>query len=609
MDNTIRGRHRFTYVHIHIHTGHRCTGPANSSPLYEYTPKLKELDGHRPELPETNPLLKAAHHSPLAVAAWAAALRSHPDTEFVGYILEGIQNGFRIGFNYKNNRTRSTLNNLISTKDHPDIVKKYLTTECTKGRMLGPFPTSSIPDIQINRIGVIPKKSTPNKWRLITDLSFPPGNSVNEGISPELTSLSYMKVDQIAQKIIQLGRGAQLSKMDIEEAYRMVPIHPDDRHLLGCQSDNQVYIDLSLPFGLRSAPIIFTAVADGLQWIIEQRGASHIAHYLDDFITVGAPNTDQCYVNQQIIFETCRELGIPLAPHKTVGPTTCLIFLGIEIDTIALELRLPQETLRKLQELLQEWQFKRICTRHSLESLLGYLNHACKAVRPGRSFIGRLIAMLTQAKRTHRTTIRINNEARSDIRWWHLFVSSWNGVSMLREHHQRHPDYEFWSDASGSWGVEALWHNHWFQIKWPPSLQPTQIAIKELIPITLACAIWGNHWKKSTIRANCDNEAVVAIINSGYSREPFLMHLLRCIFFLSAKYEFSLVATHVPGQQNELADAISRDNAALFLSLSPQADHRPTEIPQDWINKLLIEKPDWTSNSWILWFHTTFNVP
>lgn len=146
-------------------------------------------------------------------------------------------------------------------------------------------------------------------------------------------------------------------------------------------------------------------------------------------------------------------------------------------------------------------------------------------------------------------------------------------------------------------------------MQWPPSLQSNQIAIKELIPITLACAIWGKHWKGMTTRANCDNDAVVAVINSGYSREPFLMHLLRCNFFISAKFDFTLTAAHIPGRHNTLADAISRDNAALFLSLSPQADPAPIEVPQDLITKLLIEKPDWTSNSWTLWFHTTFNAP
>ena len=57
--------------------------------------------------------------------------------------------------------------------------------------------------------------------------------------------------------------------------------------------------------------------------------------------------------------------------------------------------------------------------------------------------------MLNQAKCTHRMTISINSEACSNIRWWHL---SWNGVSMLQEKLQKHPNHEFWSDASGSCG-------------------------------------------------------------------------------------------------------------------------------------------------------------
>ena len=116
-----------------------------------------------------------------------------------------------------------------------------------------------------------------------------------------------------------------MAKSDIEEAYRLLPIHKDDKHLLGTQWKGQVYIDTALPFGLRSAPLIFTALADGLEWILKQRGASYIAHYLDDFITVGPPNLDQCLTNQTILFETCKELGVPLAPLKSAGPTTCLV--------------------------------------------------------------------------------------------------------------------------------------------------------------------------------------------------------------------------------------------------------------------------------------------
>ena len=397
-----------------------------------------------------------------------------------------------------------------------------------------------------------------------------------------------------------------MAKADIQEAYRLLPIHKDDKHLLGMQWEGQIFIDAALPFGLRSAPLIFTAIADGLEWILKQRGVSYIAHYLDDFITVGPPHSDQCLVNQSILFETCNELGIPLAPHKSVGPTTCLVFLGIEIDSSAMELRLPHDKLLTLKELLTEWQFKVVCSREQLESLLGHLNHACSVVKPGRSFVSRLISLLTDAKKKHRKVIRMNVQARSDIRWWYTFVESWNGVSVLRHITLATPHHEMWSDASGSWGAGAFWESDWFQIQWPPQLLNQQIAIKELIPIVLATTLWGRHWHGTTVRANCDNEAVVAVIKSGYSREPFISHLLRCIFFFTARYDFTLTAAHIPGRLNSLADAISRNNSSYFLSSYPQASKQPTEVPRELINKLFVEKPDWTSNSWTLWFHSTF---
>ena len=180
---------------------------------------------------------------------------------------------------------------------------------------------------------------------------------------------------------------------------------------------------------------------------------SYVAHYLDDFITVETPNSDQCLINQTILFETCKELGIPLAPHKSEGPTTCLTFLGIEINSVAMELWLPQDKLHRLKELFSEWQFKKVCSKEQLESLLGYLSHACSVVRPGRSFISRLISLLSDAKKKHRNIVRMNIQARSDIRWWQTFVEMWNRVSILRDVNPSCLDHEIWSNASGSWGA------------------------------------------------------------------------------------------------------------------------------------------------------------
>ena len=133
--------------------------------------------------------------------------------------------------------------------------------------------------VQINRFGVREKKSQPGKWRLIVDLSHPDGQSVNGGISSELCSFTYAKVDDVVQRLVELGPGAMMAKIDVKSAYRIVPVHPDDRHLLGMSWHGSVYIDTALPFGLRSAPKIFTALADALQWIAENSGVSNLWHY------------------------------------------------------------------------------------------------------------------------------------------------------------------------------------------------------------------------------------------------------------------------------------------------------------------------------------------
>ena len=123
----------------------------------------------------------------------------------------------------------------------------------------------AFPDLQVNSFGVIPKKYQPGKWRLIMDLSSPKGFSVNDAIDPSLCSLSYVSVDQVAALAMLLGYGMLLAKIDVKSAYRLIPVQPGDRYLLGMQWNGNLYVDGIIPFGLRSAPKIFTAVADALE--------------------------------------------------------------------------------------------------------------------------------------------------------------------------------------------------------------------------------------------------------------------------------------------------------------------------------------------------------
>ena len=92
------------------------------------------------------------------------------------------------------------------------MIQEYLKKEKHDGGIIGPFPLQGMAGVHINRIGAIPKKHQPGKWRIITDLSFPDGWSVNDAISPQLCSLSYITVDEVAAVAVALGPGSLMAK-------------------------------------------------------------------------------------------------------------------------------------------------------------------------------------------------------------------------------------------------------------------------------------------------------------------------------------------------------------------------------------------------------------
>ena len=195
-----------------------------------------------------------------------------------------------------------------------------------------------------------------------------------------------------------MGQGTVLAKMDLKEAYRSIPVHPADRPLLAVRWQGITFVDGALPFGLRSAPKLFSAVADGLLWIFFKGGVQLAIHYLDDFLFLGPPHGPGCSQSLQKALHLCEELGVPVAPDKTEGPATSIIFLGIEIDTQAGQLRLPREKLADLIATLQSWMRpdrlhipKHSGTKRDLLSLIGKLHHASRVIKPGRAFIRSLI--------------------------------------------------------------------------------------------------------------------------------------------------------------------------------------------------------------------------
>lgn len=255
----------------------------------------------------------------------------------------------------------SAASNMSSVLLQPSIIGSYLQNELDEGRIAGPFPISPLSNLHISQFGVIPKKQ-PGKWHLILDLSSPAGASFNDQIQKEIFSIQYMSVNDVISGIMAFGRGTLIAKFGIESAHHIVPVDPDDRFLLGMQWRGNFFFDLALPFGLRSASYIFTAIADLLEWTVKcNYRVDFLEHYLDDFHTLDSPDSSQFKHNLATCIKLLSDWGAPLHPDKLEGPSVVMTVIGIELDSLALQARLAQENFDCITGLLDEWSPKRHC--------------------------------------------------------------------------------------------------------------------------------------------------------------------------------------------------------------------------------------------------------
>ena len=537
--------------------------------------------------------------TPLIKEAWVQALAGHPDREFVAYILNGIARGFHIGADRSMALLPSRDGNLPSVRQRPNLVADYLATERAAGRLLGPIPEHLARCCHISPIGLIPKPHQPGKWRLIVDLSSPAGASVNDAIAVDHCHMQYASVLEAAALVRQLGRGAILAKTDLLNAYRVIPVHPDDHPLLGIHWDRCTLVDTALPFGLRSAPKIFSAFADALAWVLGARGVKWQLHYLDDFLFLGPPGSPRCALALQQALDMCRALGVPVAAHKTEGPATKLTFLGIQINTDTMSLSLPRDKLLRILSLVLSWRSRQAATRRELQSLIGHLSHAAFVVLPGRIFLRRMIGLMKTASQP-RHHVRLTAGFRSDLLWWASFLPRWNGRSVMPP---PAPSFTVTSDASGSWGCGAVTDGgQYFQVQWPPDWENVNIAVKEMVPVVIALAVWGQYWTEHMVLVRSDNMAVVQAINGDSAKDVKLLQLLRCLHFFTASHQISICARHIA---NTAADALSRNNLPAFLSHTPQAADRSTRVPPPLLDMLITQRPDWTSADWRTMFLAT----
>ena len=153
-----------------------------------------------------------------------ALLADHPDKELVHDVCSSLHHGVDIG--HKGPRKNLCTHNIRSALSNPEVIDATIHKEITSGWSEGPFSEPPFPTFVINSIGVVPKKS--GSFRMITDLSRPE-DGVNHSIDKEQFSLQYSTIDDAVAVLTKVG------KLDIRDAFRLVPVRKDDWPLLGYQ--------------------------------------------------------------------------------------------------------------------------------------------------------------------------------------------------------------------------------------------------------------------------------------------------------------------------------------------------------------------------------------
>ena len=498
-----------------------------------------------------------------------------------------ILGGFTLGFplHYSGLHLPSDSKNLKSALQQPDIVRQKIQTEIAAGRVAGPFLHRPISTLRISPLGLVPKKE-PNQFRLIHHLSYPLGKSLNDFIDPKLCSVQYTSFDEAVHMIQDLGQGCLLGKSDVKSAFRLLPVQLKSIDQLGFMFDDQYYVDKAMPFGCSIACQTWELFATFLEFsVARQSPFGSLLHYLDDFLFGGRKETNHCSCIMSTFMAKMQSLGVPVAAEKTEGPTTKLSFLGLDLDSEDMTIRIPIAKIEEIRQKILDILSRKKCTLRQMQSLIGSLNFACRAVVPGRPFCRRLInAICGLTKPNHHLHVTLS--MKEDLRLWLRFFDDFNGISVFHDRYWvSNEDVQLFTDSAGGPGLGfgAYFAGKWTCAPWPQSWFEQDITgditVLEMFPLLVSLHIWGQELRNKKIVFRSDNIASVHIVNSMTSKNERVMVILRAITLLCLRLNIAFKALHVNGCFNQLADSLSRFNLQKFHELAPEAEQEPTPVP------------------------------
>lgn len=458
-----------------------------------------------------------------------------------------------------------TLGNHMGARQYPEEVDRYLQKELHFGALVGPLCSLPAGDrMAVSPMTTRAKKNSVHR-RIISDLSWPPGASVNDGIPKheycgQLVKIRYPTVDQLCKRAVLLSRGQKRGqikgfKVDMKRAFRQISTCPRDWTLLGSYWRGALFLDKVTVMGSRTGPLACQRVTNMIRHFMSDMGYD-VSNFVDDFM--GIELLSEVFQAYGTLKRLLKDLGVSEAVDKAVPPSYTVEFLGILFNLLDLTMAIPDEKVEEIKEELEHWMCKQLSTRKQLESVLGKLQFAATCVRQGRVFVARIIVEL---KGMHRCGLHpIGEGLRKDVIWWRRALEDRNLVSMMWLQECVDEQERLVTDAT-LLALGGKMGNQCFRCRIAKNLTQNKqwsIVHFEILAVIVAVQVWQSRIKGKRLRMYCDNQAVVMVINTGRARDEVLQMCLRWLCYLLTLADSMVKMEYIETKHNKCADILSR---------------------------------------------------
>ena len=432
---------------------------------------------------------------------------------------------------------------IIHTQAESNLIENEVQDLLTK-QAIHPVSVGQRQDEFVSNLFLVPKKG--GGQRPVINLKH-----LNQFVKYE-----HFKMENIHMLRDLLKKDDYLVKIDLKDANFTVPIWVNHQKFLRFLWKETLYEFACLPFGLASAPRVFTKIMKPVIGLLRQLGIRIIV-YLDDMLIM-AQTQEMAKCHATTTINLLESLGFTVNYQKSVLiPSTTIEFLGFLVDSKTLTLSLPKEKIKKAKKACQSILDNPLPSIQQLSQLLGYLTSTIQAVFPAPIHFRYLQIDKNKALSTcqdYSATLRLSQHAKKELIWWRDNLEAWNGKALV----SGEPDLIIETDASRKgWGASCMGQTTGG--RWSLQEQHLHINCLELLAGAFALKAFTKDKAQMRVRLLMDNTSAAHYINKmGGTRSLILASLAKNLWEWCLERQIVLEAQHIPGILNIEADRESR---------------------------------------------------